>query len=198
VQEPEPSKPETPKVELVMQPVPAPQPATEEPVTPHVSAAPQEAIPQTPTPMTTTTVAPSPTPAVTPNETINVTSVAPAASLKAGFPELPDTPNIVMGIIKDPRGRIIPNILVEIMDLQGIPVRAFKTNALGQFAAATPLPNGEYNVVLEDPRKQNEFEQIQITLNGEIFQPLEIISVDQREKLRRELFGGTQSAQAQA
>lgn len=197
-QEPEPAKPETPKVELVAQPVPAPQPATEEPVTPHVSATPQETIPQTPTPMTTTAAPSSATPAVAPNETINVTSVAPAASLKAGFPELPDTPNIVMGIIKDPRGRIIPNILVEIMDLQGIPVRAFKTNALGQFAAATPLPNGEYNVVLEDPRKQNEFEQIQITLNGEIFQPLEIISVDQREKLRRELFGGTQSAQAQA
>lgn len=197
-QEPEPIKPEMPSVEIVAQPAPTQQPKVAEPASPHVSAAPQEAIPQTSTPMTTTATQASTTPSVAPNETINVTSVAPAASLKAGFPELPDTPNIVMGIIKDPRGRIIPNILVEIMDLQGIPVRAFKTNALGQFAAATPLPNGEYNVILEDPRKQNEFEQIQINLNGEIFQPLEIISVDQREKLRRELFGGTQSAQVQA
>lgn len=100
-----------------------------------------------------------------------------------------------MGIIKDPRGKVIPNILVEIMSQQGIPVRAFKTNALGQFAAATPLPNGEYNVLLEDPRKQNEFEQIHISLTGDIFNPIEIISTDQREKLRQELFGQTKAAQ---
>ena len=147
-------------------------------------------------PMTTVPAAPNTNQSVSPNESSSVSSVTPQASLKAGFPSLPDTPNVVMGIIKDPRGRIIPNILVEIMDPQGIPVRAFKTNALGQFAAATPLPNGEYNVLLEDPRKQNEFEQIHIVLDGNIFEPLEIISVDQREKLRRELFGGTGGQQA--
>ncbi len=140
-------------------------------------------------PMTTSQAPTAPTSSVAPNQSSSVTTVAPQASLKAGFPQLPDTPNVVMGIIKDPRGKIIPNILVEIMDTQGIPVRAFKTNALGQFAAATPLPNGEYNVLLEDPRKLNEFEQIHISLAGTIFEPLEIISLDQREKLRRELFG---------
>lgn len=132
---------------------------------------------------------------VVPNESQNVSTVAPDATLKAGFPSLPDTPNVVLGIIKDPRGKILPNMLVEIMNMQGIPVRAFKTNALGQFAAATPLPDGEYNVLIEDPRKQNEFEQIHISLDGNIFQPLEIISTDQREKLRQELFGGQQQAQ---
>jgi hypothetical protein len=126
---------------------------------------------------------------VAPDQTANVTTIAPEAGLKAGFPQLPDTPNIVLGIIKDPRGKVVPNILVEIMNEQGVPVRAFKTNALGQFAAATPLPNGEYVVILEDPRHQNEFEQIKIALDGKIFNPLEIVSIDQREKLRRELFG---------
>lgn len=152
----------------------------------------QQEIPTNPMPQSSPIVAtPVATQAVNvaPNQTGNVTTVAPEASLKAGFPQLPDTPNIVLGIIKDPRGKIIPNILVEIMNEQGVPVRAFKTNALGQFAAATPLPNGEYTVILEDTRHQNEFEQINIILDGTIFNPLEIISVDQREKLRRELFG---------
>lgn len=117
--------------------------------------------------------------------------VTSESQLKAGFPQIPDIPNIVLGIIKDPRGKVIPNVLVEIMDPQQTPVRAFKTNSLGQFIAATPLPNGTYNILLEDPRKTNEFEQLSITLNGTIFQPLEIVSIDQREKLRRELFGTT-------
>jgi hypothetical protein len=51
-------------------------------------------------------------------------------------------------------------------------------------------------VLLEDPRKQNEFEQIHISLAGTIFEPLEIISLDQREKLRRELFGANKQATA--
>lgn len=114
--------------------------------------------------------------------------VTPESQVKAGFPQIPDTPNVVLGIVKDPRGRVIPNVLVEIIDQQQVPVRAFKTNALGQFAAATALPDGTYNVLLEDPKKSNEFEKLSITLTGEIFQPLEIISLDQREKLRRELF----------
>jgi hypothetical protein len=154
-------------------------------VVPHVDQAPQS-IPQ----MEEIKVAPktSEMPSVMPNESQNVTTISQDATLKAGFPQLPDTPNVVLGIVKDPRGKILPNILVEIMNTQGIPVRAFKTNALGQFAAATPLPDGEYNVLLEDPRRQHEFEQIHIKLEGKIFEPLEIISVDQREKLRRELF----------
>ena len=132
---------------------------------------------------------------IKPDESSHVHVVAAADQLKAGFPQLPDIPNIVLGIIKDPRGKVLPNILVEIMNNQGTPLRAFKTNALGQFTAATPLANGEYDVVLEDGRKINEFENIHITLDGTIFQPLEISSVDDREKLRRELFGGQQGPQ---
>lgn len=120
------------------------------------------------------------------------------SQLKGGFPQIPDIPNIVLGIIKDPRGKVIPNVLVEIMDTQQTPVRAFKTNALGQFMSATPLPNGTYTILLEDPKKVNEFEQLSITLDGTIFQPLEIVSIDQRERLRRELFGtNTLGAQIQ-
>lgn len=114
----------------------------------------------------------------------------PNPTLSAGFPTLPDIPNVVLGIVRDPRGKTLPNILVEFVDASGLPVRAFKTNALGQFAAATQLSNGVYKVYFEDAQKQHEFAAIDINLNGEIFQPLEITSIDAREKLRRELFGG--------
>ena len=120
----------------------------------------------------------------------NAKAVSPQTQVQAGFPTLPDIPNIIMGIVKDPRGKILQNILVEVLDQNNIPVRAFKTNALGQFASATPLPNGTYRLYFEDPQKKNEFETIEAIMNGEIFNPIEIFSTDSREKLRQELFGG--------
>lgn len=125
-------------------------------------------------------------------------SVTTAQSqLKAGFPTLPDIPNIVLGIVKDPRDKVIPNILVEIVDTNNVPVRAFKTNALGQFASATPLANGQYKIIFEDPQKRNDFESIDLTIDGKICNPLEIISIDAREKLRRELFDNGSTATPQ-
>ncbi len=122
----------------------------------------------------------------------------PNPTRSAGFPTLPDIGNVIMGMICDPRKKSLPNILVEVMDPNGIPVRTFKTNALGQFAAATPLPNGAYKIHFEDAAKQHEFADVNINLAGEIFQPLEITSVDAREKLRQELFGGMGGAVAAA
>lgn len=115
--------------------------------------------------------------------------VAPENQVQSGFPQIPDTPNVVLGIVKDPRGKVLPNIIVEVVDSSNNPVRAFKTNSLGQFASATPLPVGTYQILLEDTRHVHEFSPIDIEINNEIFQPLEIISTDQREKLRQELFG---------
>ncbi|HRN95864.1 MAG TPA: PrgI family protein [Candidatus Levybacteria bacterium] len=121
----------------------------------------------------------------------NVKSVSANTQLDSGFPTIPDVPNIVLGIVKDPRGKVLQNILVEVVDTNEIPVRAFKTNALGQFISATPLPNGTFKMYFDDPGKMHEFETVQIEMKGEIFNPIEITSVDQREKLRRDLFGST-------
>lgn len=117
-------------------------------------------------------------------------SVAPENQIASGFPQIPDTPNVVLGIVKDARGKVLPNIIVEVIDKTGNPVRAFKTNALGQFSSATPLPEGHYQILLEDTRHIHEFSPIDIEMKNDIFQPIEIISTDQREKLRQELFGG--------
>lgn len=101
-----------------------------------------------------------------------------------------DVPNLVAGIVKDPRGNVLPNILVEIKDKEGSPVRAFKTNQGGQFACATPLLNGVYTLFFEDPEEKHKFAPIEITAQGEIMPPFEIRSIDQREELRRALFYG--------
>jgi hypothetical protein len=107
---------------------------------------------------------------------------------KTGLPHVPDTPNVIVGIVKDPRGNVLPNMLVEVKDKDGNPVRAFKTNALGQFASATPLAPGTYTVELEDPKKQNRFDVIQLAATNQILLPIEIISHDAREELRKQLF----------
>ena len=104
------------------------------------------------------------------------------------LPHTADVPNVIIGIVRDSRENILPNILVEVKDKDGNPIRAFKTNGLGHFASATPLPMGRYTIELDDPKKQHSFDLIQIIANNQIMQPIEIISHDAREALRKELF----------
>ncbi len=99
-----------------------------------------------------------------------------------------DTPNVVTGMVKDSRGNVLPNILVEVKDKNGNAVRAFKTNALGNFASATPLAPGTYTITLEDLKKLHTFDSIQITLTNQLMLPIEITSYDKREELRKDLF----------
>lgn len=118
----------------------------------------------------------------------HVRSIPQAMNKSVGLPHVSDTPNVVVGIVKDPRGNVIPNILIEVKDKDDNPVRAFKTSALGQFASATALPLGTYTIVLEDPKKAHTFDTIQIVANNQIMLPIEIISHDAREELRKQLF----------
>ena len=107
---------------------------------------------------------------------------------QAGIPGLPGAPNLIIGIVKDPRNNVLSNVLVEIMDKDGNPVRAFKTNGLGQFAAATSLPNGTYTMVFEDPKGEQHFDAVELIAKGELMQPIEVVSHDAREALRQQLF----------
>lgn len=104
------------------------------------------------------------------------------------LPIIEQNPNLISGIIKDSRGNVLPNILVEIRDQEQNPVRAFKTNQLGQFASATPLLNGTYTLIFEDPSEKHKFESLEIIANGEFIPPLAIASIDAREELRKSLF----------
>lgn len=130
----------------------------------------------------------TPSASETPRETQHVRVVQQGQGVRAGLPIAPDSPNVISGIVKDPRGNPLPNILVEVKDSSGNPIRAFKTNGVGQFASATALTNGVYTIEFEDPKEENKFDAIQFEAKGEIILPIEIISVDKREELRRELF----------
>ena len=121
-------------------------------------------------------------------ETQNVRSIPQGLGKSIGLPISPEFPNLVTGIVKDPRGGPLGNILVEIKDADSNPVRAFKTNPLGQFASATPINNGTYTIEFEDPKGENKFDVIQFSASGQIILPIEVISVDNREELRRSLF----------
>jgi len=123
---------------------------------------------------------------VTSSDNVRIIPSDKASSI--GLPSLPDVPNVVIGIIRDPRGNVLPNILVEIKDKDGNPVRAFKTNGLGHFVSATQMTNGVYTIEFEDPKGKQQFEKVQIEVKGEIMLPIEIISHDAREDLRKELF----------
>jgi len=120
------------------------------------------------------------------SESVRIVPSEKASSI--GLPSLPDVPNVVIGIIRDPRGNVLSNILVEIKDSDGNPVRAFKTNGLGHFASATQMASGTYTIEFEDPKGKQQFEKVQIEVKGEIMLPIEIISHDAREDLRKELF----------
>lgn len=123
-------------------------------------------------------------------ESAHVIKVPPGQKTLVGAPLINDVPNLIAGVVKDPRGNVLPNILIEVKDKDNNPVRAFKTNALGQFASATPVVSGVYTITFEDPQDKQKFDTVEITANGTVLPQLEVISVDQREELRRELFGG--------
>lgn len=119
--------------------------------------------------------------------------MTPDVAKKAGLPRLTTFPNIVTGIIKDGNGNLLTGVLVTVRDKNDIPLRALKTNKLGQFAASTQLPSGIYLIEVEDPRGNYTFDRIQITVSGVVMPPIEIFAKSQkqisRDKLAREIFG---------
>lgn len=91
---------------------------------------------------------------------------------EAPTPSVPSIPNILVGMVKDQQGKIVEGAILEIRDEQGNPVRAFRTNKLGQFRIATPLSSGTY--AIETEKEGLVFDVFKITLKGEIIQPIEI------------------------
>lgn len=99
-------------------------------------------------------------------------SVAATTGLHLPFPEPPSRPNLIAGMVLDQAGQIIEGTILEIRDSQGFPVRALKSNKLGQFAIATPLRNGQYEI--ETEKEGFKFDIIKIEAQGEIIKPIEI------------------------
>lgn len=120
---------------------------------------------------------------------------AQSAINEIGMPAIPQTPNVISGVIRDSQKKLLPNIILTIKDGKGNLIRALKTNKLGQFATATPLSNGTYLIEVEDPLKRYAFDIAQISLSGKIILPIVIGAKGEkellREKLTKELFGSS-------
>lgn len=85
---------------------------------------------------------------------------------------LTSTPNVINGIITDHTGNYLDGVVVVIYDKEGLPVRALKTNKLGQFTGSTPLPNGSYTIELE--KEPMTFDVLQVELTGAVLPPLQV------------------------
>ena len=88
------------------------------------------------------------------------------------MPQLPEKPNLLSGITLDKQGKIIPSVILEIRDSKNNPVRAFKSNKLGQFFISTPLLDGLYK--LEAEHSDHRFDIMKLEAKGEIIPPLKI------------------------
>lgn len=90
------------------------------------------------------------------------------------MPDIPETPNVVVGMATDISGKIVDGVIVEIQDEQGNPSRVLKTNSLGQFKTTTPLASGRYLIIAE--KDGYNFDRVNIDLKGEIVKPIKIIA----------------------
>ena len=88
------------------------------------------------------------------------------------IPAPPTRPNIIVGMVLDNEGKIVEGAILEIRNAQGLPVRALKTNRLGQFMIVTSLANGPYEIEVE--KEGSRFDIIKIEAKGEIIKPIEI------------------------
>jgi hypothetical protein len=88
------------------------------------------------------------------------------------MPSAPTEPNILAGMVVSKDGLILENVILEIIDQNANPVRALRTNKIGQFRTATQLASGQYEILLE--KDGYDFDRISVELKGEIVEPIEI------------------------
>jgi len=90
------------------------------------------------------------------------------------MPDIPDVPNLIVGMVTDNNKKIVEGAIVEIQDKEGNPNRVLKTNSLGQFRTSTQLTDGEYLIVTE--KENMTFDRVRLVLSGQIVPPVKIIS----------------------
>jgi len=89
--------------------------------------------------------------------------------------KLVNRPNIVSGIVLNDSGKPMSGVLLIIKDEKDEPIRAFKTNTLGQFLINTPLRNGNYTLNVSKTNDANiSFDIISIEAKGGIIPPFEV------------------------
>lgn len=102
-------------------------------------------------------------------------TTAPVFAGNLVLPHVPDKPNLISGITLDKDGKILSDVILEIQDKQNLPVRALKSNKLGQFFISTPLADGIYQIQSE--HESYKFAIIKLEAKGEIIPPLKIQAI---------------------
>lgn len=90
----------------------------------------------------------------------------------AAIVPLTSTANVVSGLVTDSAGSSISGAVLVIRDERGIPIRALKTNKLGQFLSATPLTSGQYTIETES--QDYQFKVVRLTVADKVIPPLHI------------------------
>lgn len=98
---------------------------------------------------------------------------------KAQIVPLTNRPNVISGLVSDASGTPLEGAIIIVRDQNGIPLRALKTNKLGQFLSATSLANGTYSIEIESDFAK--FDLVTITLTGQVLAPMEIKANKQLE-----------------
>ena len=91
------------------------------------------------------------------------------------LPPQPEKPNLICGITLDKAGKIAPSVILEIQDNHNVPVRALRSNKLGQFFIATPLEDGVYQISADLAGLR--FAIMNLEAKGEIIPPLKIQAI---------------------
>ncbi len=84
----------------------------------------------------------------------------------------PEHPNLLTGLVLDPAGSYLEGVILELSDAAGVPVRALRTNKLGQFMTATPLPPGVYTLTAE--KEGLHFTPLTLRAENKIISPIVI------------------------
>jgi len=108
-----------------------------------------------------------PTPIPVLDRSVKTPTVTPTL---ANLP-LPSLPNILVGQVANTSGQIIEGVIIEIAEAEsGIPVRALRSNKLGQFQMATPLLPGKYVITAE--KDGLVFDPIAVLVDNKIVNPI--------------------------
>jgi hypothetical protein len=96
------------------------------------------------------------------------------------LPEFTKVPNVVAGVVITDADKILNNAIVIVKDTNQKPVRAVKTNQLGQFFTRTPLPPGRYDIEVD--AAGYKFNTATIELSGQIIPPFMFIPISEGEQ----------------
>lgn len=108
------------------------------------------------------------------NEKKQQGTAQPAQPIDIPLPAITIKPNAINGVVVTSSNKLVVDAIVIIKDDRQKPIRALKTNQLGQFWVTTPLENGTY--FIETEMDNADFDTVEISLTGGVVHPIKIMA----------------------